>query len=619
MTSRRVLASLSLLLVGLLGAPPPAHATDGHRWELSSAGVSAPSARVALSRDGRLSLTVHRRGAVVLERSALGVRTPDADLTRGLRFAGRSTRKLSERYTTIVGRRRQHVDHSGVETTLRFRKRDARLDLVVRTYADGVAYRYVIGGPNWVTVLGEASEFAVPRTADAYLLPYDNGRGDYESAHLHSTVAAAQPIEYGYPSLFKVGDSWLLLTESDLNATYGGSRVALDVTSRTFRLTLPDPNETSPGPLRTPWRTMIVGDLATVTESDLVTDLAAPSKIADTSWIKPGISAWSWWSEGTGNLARQKQYVDYASRMGWEYNLVDSGWSADWMPALIEYAKQRGVGIILWVRWQTIDTDSERARLFPLYASWGAAGLKIDFVESDGQDRMRWYDAVLAATAQHKLSVNFHGAPIPRGTERTWPHVMSVEAVKGGEGTKPRPGKVPFPIEHYLTLPFTRNLQGSMDFTPVTFTGVRPTSDGHELALAVLYESGIQHFADRIDVYAAYPLAERFLRVVPAAWDETKLLAGEPGKLAVLARRHGQDWFVGAGTAGPATTAAAPLHFLPAGDWIADIYSDGADGKLALRSTPVTRADTLTVPVAVNGGFAVQLCPARPGSTTCAD
>jgi hypothetical protein len=203
--------------------------------------------------------------------------------------------------------------------------------------------------------------------------------------------------------------------------------------------------------------------------------------------------------------------------------------------------------------------------------------------------------------------LNFHGAPIPRGVERTWPHVMTVEAVKGAEGTKPRPGREPFPIEHYLTLPFTRNLIGSMDFTPVTFSGVRPNSDAAELALSVVYESGVQHFADRAEVYTSYATAAQLLRTVPAAWDETKLVAGDPGKLAVLARKSGADWYVGAITAGEPGRTSVPLGFLPPGNWTAELYADGADGKVAYSTQTVTSSTTLTVPTAKNGGFVVRL------------
>ncbi|MCO1578324.1 glycoside hydrolase family 97 protein [Crossiella sp. SN42] len=599
--------ALCLPAVGSAGTPtnwqltaPGAHAVPG-------AGAS-PSAEVDLGPDGRLKLTVRRGGTTLLEPSALGVQTAYAEFTSGLRFSGISQRAIQEKYTTSVGKRREHSAEAA-ETTLRFTKDGHRIDLVVRVAADGVAYRYLLSGPKWVTVVGEASEFAVPATAHSVLLPFDNGRGDYESAHKHGTVAQAEAAEYGYPALFRVEDSWLLLAESDVDGRYGGSRVRLDPAEKKFKLVLPDPAEVSTGPLATPWRTMVIGDLATVTESDLITDLAPPSKIADTSWIKPGVAAWSWWALGTGDLALQQRYVDYASKQGWEYNLVDSGWADSWIPELVAYSKARNVDTWLWVRWQTIDTPSELERLFKRYQDWGVAGLKIDFVESDGQDRMRWYDLVFAAAAKYKLMLNFHGAPIPRGTERTWPHVLTVEAVKGAEGTKPRPGREPFPIEHYLTLPFTRNLTGSMDFTPVTFSGVRPNSDAGELALSVLYESGVQHFADSPESYAKQPLAEELLRAVPAVWDETKLLAGDPGKHAVIARRGGAEWYVGAALAGEGRNLDAALSFLPAGAWTADIYADGPEGKIVRTSQRVNRDSTLSVPVARNGGYTVRLRP----------
>lgn len=607
-----VLAAVCATVAGALAGTAPAIAESGE-WRVAapvSAQSVAPEALVRLDK-GKLSLEVRHGGTTVLEPSALGIRTADADLTSGLKFVGSASRLVQDSYTTVSGKKREHT-YVGTETTFHLQRLAERLDLVVRTSADGVAYKYVLPSGKWTTVLGEASEFAVPSTAEKFLLPYDNGRSDYESAHVR---VAEKGVEYGYPALFHVGESWLLLAESDLDGRYGGSRVVYD--GSRYRLVLPDPAETSAGPLATPWRVLGVGSLAEIVESSLITSLAPPSKISDTSWIKPGTAVWSWWGDGTGDLALQKRYADYAAKQGYRYNLVDSGWSADWIPELIAYSKARGVETWLWVRWQTIDTDSERERLFAQYRSWGAAGLKIDFIESDGQDRMRWYDSVYAAAAKYQLMLNFHGAPIPRGVTRTWPHVLSAEAVKGAEGTKPRPGREPFPIEHYLTLPFTRNLTGPMDFTPVTFSGVRPNSDAAELALSVLYESGVQHFADKISSYEAYPVAEQFLRAVPAAWDETRLVAGDPGKLAVLARRSGSTWFLGAGTAGDPHDLSIGTGFLGSGSWLVELYHDSPAGKITFDTKRVVAGDSLTVPVGRNGGYAARLCQVPQTATAC--
>ncbi|GAB3910002.1 hypothetical protein GCM10029964_112850 [Kibdelosporangium lantanae] len=268
---------------GVAGAGQPAVPT-----------AAQPEAAVDLT-NGRLTLTVRRGGTTVLEASALGIETAQGDFTQGLRFAGFSQRTVHETYSTKSGRRLEHTVDAA-ETTLTVADHAGqKLNVVLRVSADGVAYRYVLDSPNWVTVVREASEFAVPTGADSFLLPYDNGRSDYESAHVHRKVADQDPVEYGYPSLFHVGDTWLLVEESDLNGSYGGSRLRLGDDKR-FQLVLPDPAEVSRAPLATPWRTMVIGDLSTVVASDLITDLASPSKVEDTSWVKPG------WARGRGGV-----------------------------------------------------------------------------------------------------------------------------------------------------------------------------------------------------------------------------------------------------------------------------------------------------------------------------
>jgi alpha-glucosidase len=606
--TRAIGAILGTLLVAVLvAAPNLADAATARQWQLTGPGGAGPAATVSLDTTGRLTLAVRRGGTQVLQPSALGLRTTAADLSTGLAFTARTDAAVSERYTTLTGRRHQHTADAN-QTTLSFAKGASRLDLVVRVATDGVAYRYVVRQGGTVAVTGEASEFAVPTSAAAVLLPYETGRNDYENVHVHTTVARATATEYGYPSLFHVGDTWLLVTESDLNGTYGGTRLTLNGTTRRFRVTLPDPQETNPRTLTTPWRTLVVGSLATVTESDLVTDLAAPSKVADTSWIKTGRAAWSWWSSGSsaGSLTAQEKYTDFAARMGWEYVLVDAGWSAAWVPTLVKYAQARHVGVWIWTRQPDIDTQEKISAAFTLWKSWGVVGLKIDHIRSEQQVRMKWYDQALATSARNHLMIDFHGSTIPRGTERTWPQVLTMEGVRGAEAIHNRPDRNPFPATHYTDLPFTRNLAGSMDYTPVTFSAKRTNTDAAELAQSVVFESGLQNFADSVESYDAHPVAERFLRQVPNVWDETRLLAGNPDSIVELARRNGTGWFVGTITAGPGRTVTTPLSFLGAGTWSADLYTDGPTG-LTMRTQQVTSASTLTVPVPTNGGFTVRL------------
>ena len=573
-------------------------------WPLSAEDLEA---EVILSDAGELTLALRRGGQPVVAPSRLGLRAAHEDLSRGLAFEEISTRAIDDAYRTVTGKRRQHR-YLATEWTLLFTKGAHRLDLQVQISAQGVAYRYAVPWTGPVTVCAEVSEYVLDPRARAVLLPYDNGRCDYEEIHHHTTVGAAEPIRYGYPALFQVDGTWLLITESNLGATYAGSRLSYDGT--TFHVDLPDPYVTSASPLVTPWRTMVVGELATIVESDLVTSLAEPSKVEDTSWIGPGAAAWSWWSDGASarDVDAQKRWVDYAASQGWPYVLVDAGWRPEWMPELISYAADHGVGIFLWSHWQHLDSEIEHRDALALWKEWGAAGVKIDFTESDGQDRMRWFDAILAATARLQLMVVFHGGTIPRGTERTWPQFMSAEAVKGAEWIKPKPGREPlYPPSHYLSLACSRNVQGPMDFTPCTFTAVRMISAGFELALSVLFESGIQHFADSIEAYDARPDVQRLLATVPTAWDETRLVSGDPTDHLVLARRSGDEWYVGAGIAGDARVLTVPLDFLGEGTWTADIYRDGPVDRILAETVTVDAGGKLDLPVAANGGFTLRL------------
>ncbi len=611
-------AGIVVVAAALLLPRLSAGAATAQTWQLTAPGDTGPAATVSLDPAGHLSLEVRRGSTQVLQPSALGLRTTTTDLGTGLRFTGRASTHVTDTYTTKSGRRRQHsVDAN--QTTLSFAKGAARLDVVFRVSSDGLGYRYVLRQNGAIAVTGEASEFAVPTSARAFLLPFDNGRDDYESIPVHTTVSQASAVAYGFPALFHVSDTWLLLTESDANGGYGASRVTLNGSTHRFRLTLPDSRETGTGTITTPWRTLVIGSLATVTESDLMTDLASPSKISDTSWIKPGRSEWSWWSKGSsaGDFTAQKAAADFAAKMGWEYILVDAGWDPAWVPALVRYAAAKHVGVFIWTNFNRLATASDRDTLLPQWKSWGVAGLKIDFIQSDSQATMKWYDAVLAATAKNKLMVEFHGCTIPRGTERTWPHLLTSEAVKGAEAIHDKPGKLPFPADYYTMLPFGRNLAGSMDYTPVTFTAKRTNTDAAELAQAIVFESGLQNYADSIASYDAHPLAERLLKLVPNVWDDTRLLSGNPDSRVVLARRNGANWYIGAITAGSGRTISSSLSFLGGGDWLADIYADGANGALAFHTEKVTGASTLTVRTQTNGGFSVVLCPARTGATSC--
>ncbi|WP_208641700.1 glycoside hydrolase family 97 protein [Streptomyces africanus] len=622
---RTVVAALCTGLAATLLTTVPAGAEQReHAWTVTAA-PDAARARIALDdATGTLSLSVTRGGRTVIEPSPVGLVTERADFSKDLRFLRGKNRTVEERYRTRSGKRLERRVRMN-ETRLSFATpAGARLDLLVRAAADGVAYRYVLPAGHG-DVLGETSAFKLPPDAGAWLGTY---RPDNEGQFNEYTAATAPTGAYSPQALFATDGGYTLLAESDLTGAYSGARLAHDQGTGTYRVELADDRVKTDGPLTTPWRAMVTGDLAAVTRSTFTDDLAPASKVADPSWIRPGTVLWTWLAGGRPagqSLAAQKAYVDYAAERNWPYEAVDAGWyfkadewdvtdpdwqSNSWLPELVDHARAKGVGIIVWIHQRDLDTPEERAQWLPTLERWGVKGVKIDFMDSEAQSTLQWYDAVLRETAAHHLMVNFHGSTIPKGIQRTWPHVMTLEGVAGEE-------KRTNTAAHLTTLPFTRNVIGSMDFTPGAFqrVGLRPNSDAAEVGLTVAYESGLQMFAGTPESYDARPLAREYLDQVPAAWDDTRLLAGRPGREAVLARRSGDRWFLGGVYAGPARRAEVPLT-VGTGRWLVETVQDGADGLV--RNRQVLRGgDTFGVDVVANGGFAGIACPWRAGVTTC--
>nr|WSZ12563.1 glycoside hydrolase family 97 protein [Streptomyces canus] len=622
---RTAVAALCASLAAAVLTTAPAQAEQHDlAWSLS-AGAHAPRAQVTLDdATGTLSLAVSRDGRTVIEPSPVGIVTEQADLSKDLRFLHRKNRTIQERYRAKSGKRLDRFLRMN-ETRLSFATAaGARLDVVVRASADGIAYRYALPAGSG-DVLGETSAFTLPADSKAWLGTY---RVDNEGQFVQYTAATAPTGEYSDQALFATDGGYTLLAESDLTGAYSGARLAHTEGTGTYRIKLADDRIKSDGPLATPWRAMVTGDLATVTRSTFTDDLAPASKVAAPSWIRPGTVLWTWLAGGREagqSLTAQKAFVDYAAKRNWPYEAVDAGWyfktdewdttdpnwqTNSWMPELVQYARAKGVGIIVWIHQRDLDTAEERAQWLPTLEKWGVKGVKIDFMNSEAQPMLQWYDAILKETAAHHLMIDFHGSTIPKGIQRTWPQVMTLEGVAGEE-------KRTNTAAHLTTLPFTRNVIGSMDFTPGAFqrVGLRPNSDAAEVGLTVAYESGLQMFAGTPESYEARPLARAYLDQVPAAWDDTRLLAGEPGQEAVLARRSGERWFLGGLYAGAARTAAVPLSLGP-GRWLVETIQDGADGLVQDRQV-LRGGDTLSVDVVANGGFAALACPWRPGLTTC--
>ena len=587
---------LPVAVLAVLALALPAQA-EARSWRLASPGGQV-SVGVRAARDAPLTATMRHAGARVLD-LRIGLRARGRCLPQGLRFIGAARTGVDDRYTTPAGKRRDHR-YRARRLTLAFRTGRTRAEVRLQASDDGVAYRTIVHGAD---VGAECSSVSAPAGARAWLQRYGTS---YERPYAASALRAAAPGAIGFPALIAAGDHYALLSESGLGAGQPGARLRI-LRGKPGVLRVERPVQRN----ATPWRVAIVGSPATIVQSDLIDDLAAPAAGVDWSWVRPGRVAWSWWADSgsPASLAAQEAHVDFAAREGWEYVLADEGWDPAWMPALVDYARERGVGVIVWSRWDALRTAAQRDAALSQWSDWGVAGVKLDFLDSDSPARMAWSRRVARAAAERRMVVDFHGATAPRGLERTWPNVLTTEAVLGAEGYKG--AAAPTPAQNTV-LPFTRNAIGAMDYTPVTFSAAgRATSAGHELALSVVFASGLQHFADSPGAYEARPLAAAWLSDVPVAWDDTRLLAGRPGSAATIARRTGDRWYVGSIHAGAAGTASVPLPFLaPGRAYVAEIVADGPGDALAGSSQPVTSASSLTIPYARDGGFVVRLRPA---------
>jgi alpha-glucosidase len=650
----RIIRMIAILLSAAAAAP---RAAD-HTWTLTSPDTTLHVA-VRLDAHGALRYEIVRSDGAerhtVLAWSPLGLTREDQAFVQGLRFsAATPAATIDDAYVAPHGKRRA-IRHRANERVLSFANgAGVPVDVIVRVADDGAAFRYRFPGSDATprTVTGEHTGFAVPAGSTGWMLPRVPP-GKYAPAYedLFVEVRAGQsaptPAGWDYPALFRVagGREWLLVTEAGLDESYAATRLGATPDGTVYRVHLPEPGEglgvgrsepASPLPWTLPWRVVIVGrTLATVFESTLVNDLSPASVVADTSWVRPGRASWSWWSDDDSpkSEAALTSFIDFGAEMGWEYSLIDANWNL-MDPAALERvlarAREKHVGVLLWynsggphndVTEQPRDRMHQRdvrRKEFARLREWGIKGVKVDFWQSDKQDRIRQYLELLRDAADFQLMVDPHGCTLPRGWSRTYPHLMTMEAVAGAEQYKFNEAYPAKAAWHNTVLAFTRNVVGPMDYTPVTFSDSKfphLTTYGHELALAIVFESGLQHYADGVSAYRALPAdALTLLKEVPAAWEESRLLAGSPGSLVVVARKGVGGWFLG-GISGQdaAQTVRVDLSPLGPGPHTLRIVRDG-DGPRALTSETrtVKAGERLVVELLPRGGFAASTAHAGP-------
>jgi alpha-glucosidase len=626
--------------------------------------VRSPDARIAIridtDPDGSPTWRVAFRGRELIAPSPLGLQFEQyRTLSSGMAMRAGAARSGEDRYR-LVGKVSEARD-AWREAIVHFVETGGerrRLDLVVRAYDDGVAFRYVVPAqPNLRTLrlAGEATRFIPAADYACHGLnlgtPDTSHEGEYDPVRL-SQIRPHHLYELPLVCATGDGDTAIAFAEADLD-DYAGLFLAgrdeggLGLQARLARRH-DDPAiavraEIGPDGFHTPWRVVMIGDHAgRLIESTLITSLNPPAE-GDFSWVRPGKTAWDWWNgpslsgvPAAGmNAATIRGFIDFAADNGLEYMLIDDGWyvnsgaggtllpgadpltpvAALDLPGLIRHAASRDVGLWLWVHWRLIDRDMDR--LLATYARWGIRGIKVDFMDRTDQEMVAFYHRLLRAAAANRLLVDLHGAYRPTGLIRTWPNYLTQEGVLGAEYNK---WSRRITARHNVTLPFTRMLLGPMDYTPGGFRNAAPadfsprnvdpmvmTTRGHALAMYVVYDSPFQSVADSPDAYRGAAGFD-FVRHVPAAWDETRFVSGRIGEHVVIARRSGDEWYVGAMTNEDPRRLRVPLAFLGPGRWRAAIWRDGTDADaLVAETAAVTASDTIDLPLAPSGGGAIRL------------
>ena len=641
--SIRTLALAALAIPALLQFSPSAFSASS--WSLASPDGKC-RINVSLEKKGALAYEVRRDGKILVQKSPLGLRRDDQSFETGLVFEGQSPLETRREKYELFSGNIIRVDRAVNRSSLTFRN-DKKNRLVIELAAsdEGVAFRYSFPEKSSATrvMRAELTGFSLPRDARGWMQPYhmpNNGASTpaYEDFYFRVSPgdpppkSRAEPSGWAFPALFSVpGAGWVLITETTTDAAYCGTHLEFDnnngntttttqarqrpienrkskiqnssplyriafPTANELTKNVPFPNTTEPRhtlPWTMPWRVFVLGATAAdIAMSTLVTDLAPPSRIKDTSWIRPGRASWSWWyhagNAGNGPCSDYfDQYSDFAAKMGWEYTLFDAGWGKQGvnMPARARNALAQNVIPLAWFFAggdNGFYTPEARKKNLDKLTAAKVQGMKVDFWCSDRQESIAAMLALFEEAAARRINVNLHGCTLPRGWHRTWPNFLTAEAVLGGESYMFERRFTNKAAELNTVLPFTRNVTGPMDYTPVACSPKkhpRTTTAAHELATAIIFNSGIVHYADSPEYFESLPPAAlKIFRDAPARWDETRILVADPGSLVVFARRAGDTWFIaginGKDTSQPVTLDLSAFAQYPARLLISESHDD---------------------------------------------
>jgi len=618
--------------------------------------MTSPDGRIkvafTLDKAGQPAYSVFYLDTAIITSGALGLKRDDADFSAGLRLNSvTGPEAVSDSYALLYGKKRE-ASYNALRHTVHLAGSSGEpMDIIFQVSDMGFAFCYRFPGASEESrfITEERSSFGFAEGTIAWIQPraasksgWNQTNPSYEENYLMEvSLATVAPDTNGwvFPALFRSGNCWVNLTESWPDRNYCGSHLAKGDGANEMAIAFPELTEgytngsvhpQSKLPWQTPWRIVTMGRTpGVIAESTHGTDLALPPGESDFSYVRPGRAAWSWalMKDRSVNFEVQKRFIEYASEMGWEYCLIDVNWdkTIGWekIAELARLAEEKKVGLILWYNsagdWNTVTyhpkdrllTHESRVEEFSRLESLGIKGIKVDFFGGDGQSMMDYYQDILADAHRYKLVVNCHGSTYPRGLQRTWPNLVSMEAIRGFEFATFDQATADLVASKATTLAFTRNAFDPMDFTPVCFTEYdnfrRMTGNGTELALAVLFLSGVQHYAETPKGMATVPgYVKDMMKEIPVSWDETRFIDGYPGRYIILARRSGENWYLAGVNAGKEPLKlAVQLTFPVAGT--GTIITEGE--TLRSFSTGTVTPDTvgkINVEMQPAGGFVIK-------------
>lgn len=616
--------------------------------------ISSPDKKIVVSCNPSEAIyTIKYKGETVLADSKLGLIREDGDFSQGLKIIKVSSPLIVKDRYRILTAKKKNINYTATRAIIEAQNVSGKkMNIIFQVSNDGVAFRYEFPekSSDIKKISEEATSFHFNDGTRAWLQPKTEAQSGFEhsnpsyEAHYMMDIATGTPAPgkngWIYPALFKYDNTWMLITEAAIGRTYCGTalqqysanneyKINFPETPEVFTNGIPTLNPESTLPWKTPWRIIVIGDLKTIAESTLGTDLALPAKKMDASFIKPGKSSWSWIlkKDDSTIYSVQKKYIDFAADMHWQYCLIDANWDQtigyDSVKILADYAKQKNVGVLVWYNsagsWNTVKmtpkdkllTHENRMKEFSRLHSMGIKGIKVDFFGGDGQSMISYYQDILDDAAANQLLVNFHGATLPRGLHRTYPNLMTTEAVFGYEMITFSQGAANREPDHAVMCALVRNAFDPMDFTPMNLYKIprikRVTTSAFELATSVVFLSGIQHYAESPDGMAHVPeFVKEFLRTLPNSWDDVKFIDGYPGKLFVVARKSGNKWYVaGINGGGIEKNLTLDLSFLKNKKGKLIISGNASNDEPSFESKQVSLSATgkMSIRLKTNDGF----------------